>query len=372
MANQRFLRNKKLGYFSKTIFTANILAVVALLLSYGASFIDPSQFWPIAFFGLGFLPILIINIGFIVYWFLRKKRYMLISLLAIVAGWSLLSKHINFKNNNDKILVKPDSVVRVMSFNVHLFQHYDKHRTSFRDETIEFIRTVSPDVICFQEFYSRIRGSKQFTKVLQAEGEFEDYYFEPFERNDYQGYGQAIFSKYPIINSGSINEHSYGVNRIIFADIKRETDTLRIYNVHLRSFALQDEDKDFIQKSPSEQVKDEEKTIKLGRKLKTAFTNRSQQAKTLVQHIQNDCPHPYVVMGDFNDTPMSYSVNLVGKNMNNAFAEKGFGWGVTYFGILPIFQIDYIMSDKQIRIEDFGILKEKASDHYPIWADLAY
>ena len=372
MTRQSFLRKKKLGYFSKTIFTANILAVIAILLSYCASFIDPIEFWPIAFLGLAYLPILLINIGFIVYWFLRKKRYMLLSLFAILGGWTLLNKHINFKNKNDKILVKTDTTIRVMSFNVHLFQRYDNKKNKFRDETVEFIRTINPDVVCFQEFYSRIRGSKQFTKSLQKEGEFEDYYFEPFEKNDYEGYGQAIFSKYPIINNGTINENSYGVNRIIFADIKRETDTLRIYNVHLRSFALQEEDKDFIQKSPTEQVKDEEKTKKLGRKLKRAFTSRSNQAKTLVKHITTQCPHPYVVMGDFNDTPMSYSVNLLSKNMNNAFAEKGFGWGVTYFAILPIFQIDYIMSDKRIKIDDYGILKERLSDHYPIWADLLY
>ena len=372
MSRSRLLHKKKLGYFSKTVFTANIIAVLALLLSYSATFINPRELWIIAFFGLAYLPILLVNAGFIIYWFLRKKRYMLVSLIAIILGWPLLNKHINFKNSNDKILVKTDTIVRVMSFNVHLFQRYDNAKESFKDETVEFIRTVNPDVVCFQEFYSRIRGSKQFTKKLQNEGEFEDYYFEPFEKNDYEGYGQAIFSKYPIINSGAINKNSYGVNRIIFADLKRETDTLRVYNVHLRSFALQEEDKDFIQKSPTEQVRDEEKTIKLGRKLKRAFTNRSEQATTLLNHIENYCPYPYVVMGDFNDTPMSYSVSLLDKKMNNAFAEKGFGWGVTYFGILPIFQIDYIMCDKKIKIEDFGILKEKLSDHYPIWADLSY
>lgn len=371
MANQSFLRKKKLGYFSKTVFMANILAVLALLLSYCASFIDPREFWAIAFFGLAYLPILLINCGFIVYWFLRRKRFTLLSLVTILLGWSLLNKHINFRNNNDKILVKTDTAIRVMSFNVHLFQHYDNKKNKFRDETVEFIRTINPDIACFQEFYSRLRGSKQFTKALQAEGDFEDYYFEPFEKNDYEGYGQAIFSKYPIIHFGTIEENSFGVNRIIYADVKRETDTIRVYNVHLRSFALQEEDKDFIQKSPTEQVKDEEKTKKLGRKLKRAFSSRSNQAKTLVKHIAK-CPYPYVVMGDFNDTPMSYSVNLLGKNMNNAFEEKGFGWGVTYFGILPIFQIDYIMSDKRIKIDDYGILKEKLSDHYPIWADLNY
>ncbi|MBD1429556.1 MULTISPECIES: endonuclease/exonuclease/phosphatase family protein [Sphingobacterium] len=371
MANPSFLRKKKLGYFSKTVFMANILAVLALLLSYCASFIDPRDFWIIAFFGLAYAPILLINGGFIIYWLLRKKRNALLSLSAILIGWSFLNNHINFKNKNDKILVKTDTTIRVMSFNVHLFQQYDNKKNKFRDETVEFIRTINPDVVCFQEFYSRIRGSKQFTKALQEEGEFEDFYFEPFEKNDYEGYGQAIFSKYPIIHYGTIEENSFGVNRIIFADVKRETDTLRIYNVHLRSFALQEEDKDFIQKSPSEQVKDEEQTKKLGRKLKRAFTSRSNQARTLVKHISK-CPYPYVVMGDFNDTPMSYSVNLLSKNMNNAFAEKGFGWGVTYFGILPIFQIDYIMSDKRIKIDDYGILKERLSDHYPIWADLIY
>ena len=371
MANPSFLRKKKLGYFSKMVFMANILAALALLLSYCASFIDPRDFWIIAFFGLAYAPILLINGGFIIYWLLRKKRNALLSLIAILIGWSFLNNHINFKNKNDKILVKTDTTIRVMSFNVHLFQQYDNKKNKFRDETVEFIRTINPDVVCFQEFYSRIRGSKQFTKSLQKEGEFEDFYFEPFEKNDYEGYGQAIFSKYPIIHYGTIEENSFGVNRIIFADVKRETDTLRIYNVHLRSFALQEEDKDFIQKSPSEQVKDEEQTKKLGRKLKRAFTSRSNQARTLVKHISK-CPYPYVVMGDFNDTPMSYSVNLLSKNMNNAFAEKGFGWGVTYFGILPIFQIDYIMSDKRIKIDDYGILKERLSDHYPIWADLIY
>lgn len=371
MTSQSSYRRKKLGYFSKTVFTANIFAVICLLLSYSAAYINPQQLWVIAFFGLAFFPILLINFGFILYWFFRKKRYALLSLIAILGGWNLLSQHINFKNNNDKMVVKADSTMRVMSFNVHLFQKYNNTKNSFRDETVEFINSVNPDVVCFQEFYSRLRGSKQFTKKLKEEGNFEDYYFEPVSKNDYEGYGQAIFSKFPIIDFGTIFKNGYGVNRIIYADIKREADTIRIYNVHLRSFALQDEDKSFIQKSTSEQVKDEESTKRVGRKLKRAFTNRSEQAQSLRQHM-DDCPYPYVVMGDFNDTPMSYSVNLIAKNNHNAFQEKGFGWGVTHFGILPIFQIDYIFCDKKIRIDNYGIIKERLSDHYPIWADLSH
>lgn len=371
MANKTLFRNK-LGYFSKTIFIANIFAVIALILSYSASIIDPQRFWVIAFFGLAFLPILIINIGFIVYWFLRKKRYALLSLIVILLGWNLLDKHINFKNNNEKIVVKADSNLRVMSFNVLLFKNYNNPKINIREETLELIKTVNPDIICFQEFYSRLRGTKQFTKAIQKEGDFEDYYFEPTSKNDYEGYGPAIFSKDPIINHGIIYKNGYGINRIIFADIKREGDTIRVYNVHLRSFALQEEDKEFVQKSANNvQTTDEKSTKRVGRKLKQAFSNRSEQAKSLRTHIE-DCPYPYIVMGDFNDTPMSYSVNLISKGMNNAFQEKGFGWGVTHFGLLPIFQIDYIFCDKKIKVDNYGVIKERLSDHYPIWADLIY
>ena len=51
MTNQPVSRRKKLGYFSKTIFLVNIIAVIALLLSYSAAYIDPVSFWPLAFFG---------------------------------------------------------------------------------------------------------------------------------------------------------------------------------------------------------------------------------------------------------------------------------------------------------------------------------
>lgn len=361
-----------LGFFSKAVIVANILAVIALLLSYCASIINPQLFWPIAFFGLGFLPILIVNLLFIIYWFFRKKRYMLISLLSILLGWNLLNRHVTFKNNNERIINKVDSTLRVMSYNVLMFKKYDRPSEHFKDEALEIIKSIKPDVICFQEFYSRLKGSNQFSQIIKKEGEFEDYYFEPTSQNEYEGYGSAVFSKNPIVNKGAINQFGYGVNRIIFVDIKREQDTIRVYNVHLRSFALQEEDREFIQQTAaSMQLSDDGGTKRVGRRLKHAFTHRSDQAMALKEHMET-CPYPYVVLGDFNDTPMSYSVSLISESMNNAFLEQGYGWGVTHIGLLPIFQIDYIFCDKRVQIDNYGIIKERLSDHYPIWADLSY
>jgi endonuclease/exonuclease/phosphatase family metal-dependent hydrolase len=107
----------------------------------------------------------------------------------------------------------------------------------------------------------------------------------------------------------------------------------------------------------------------LSRKLKNAFELRSEQAHSLKKHM-NECQYPAIAVGDFNDTPMSYSVNLMGDGLYNAFKEKGNGWGVTHHALLPIFQIDYIFASPKFQVMNYQIVKQKLSDHYPVWSDL--
>lgn len=358
-------RTKRLGFIGVSLYTLNIVAVVALLLSYSAAFFNPDFFWPIAFFGLGYLPILIINVFFVLIWLFRKPKKALLSAFAILLGWSLMTQHITF--HNPVPVTDRDSVLRAMSYNVHLLVHADDGGISTKDSVIKIINEVNPDVLCMQEFQSTLTGQNTFMERLKKECGFRDYSFGSANYNEYHGYGQIIYSKYPIVNSGSITKNAYGVNRIIFADIVRNQDTIRIYNVHLRSFGLQSEDKDFIQ-NPSESAANEKvNTKKVSRKLRNAFSNRGSQALSLTEHLrQTKCPK--VVMGDFNDTPMSYSVNVIDRELNNAFKKKGNGWGVTHYKLFPVLQIDYIFTDFEVL--DYKVVKKKVSDHYPIWSDL--
>ena len=86
----------------------------------------------------------------------------------------------------------------------------------------------------------------------------------------------------------------------------------------------------------------------------------------------NQSPYPVIVCGDFNDVPNSYAYTTIGKNLQNGFAEKGFGIGNTYDGISPTLRIDNIFADKKFDVVQFERFKKKLSDHFPIAADLLY
>jgi len=368
-------RRKPLGLFSKAVLWANVCAVAALFVSYLAPVINPKTFWPIAFFGIAYLPLLVVNILFIAYWAFRRGRFVLLSFTAILLGWGTLTKHVGFHTGG--VDLSADSTgrdpnhVRLLTYNVHFFRtfHQDDTEPTIRNEAMQLMDSVSPDVICIQEYYTRQKGKFRMAKAFEREIGMRYHYFLPTAENEYEAYGMAIFSKYPIVGSGQVSGHEHGVNRVIYADIDKNGRIFRIYNVHLRSIGFQKEDYEFIKRPAKTLEKDAASTRRIGARLKWAFSERSAQAEALRRHSQ-DCKTPYVIAGDFNDTPLSYAVNNVSSDLVNAFREKGRGWGVTYNGDFPNFQIDYILASKDFKVSRYQIIKARLSDHYPVWADL--
>jgi endonuclease/exonuclease/phosphatase family metal-dependent hydrolase len=361
---------RPLGWFSKVVFVLNCIAVIGLFFSYLAPFVNPKFFWPLAFVGIAYPILLLINIIFVFYWLLRKPKVALISVLSLLVGWSTLTKTVRLTKETDEEY--RSSFLRIMSYNVHLFKGYGDDEDLYTTNDIFKIFTeVDPDIICLQEFYTRKKGDKDVRRSLISELGYKHHYFQEVAENDFDAYGIAIFSKYPIIKMGTlpVNIAHKNVNRIQYVDIEKDDKFIRIYNVHLQSIGFQKEDYAFINKRLSNMDEDISSTRRIGGRLKSAFIKRSEQVNLLYDHIQQ-CETPYVVVGDFNDTPTSYSVNKIARKMNNAFAKKGTGWGVTYNGAFPNFQIDYILASKEFGIKNFRILPEKISDHYPVWSDL--
>lgn len=362
--------NKSLSWWSGFVLFLNFMAVFLILISYLAPFVHPKSVWIFAFFGMSYPFLLILNFLFILFWLFRKPKWTLVSLFAILLGWNTLNKTIGFSNEAID-LQKEDTAIRLMSYNVHLFKALDDEKKSIRKDFFSILEDVNPDVICLQKFYTQRKGRENIKAVLIEKHGYKHFYFEEVAGNEFDAYGIAIFSKYPIVNTGSlaINLKEKNVNRIQYVDLKKDSSLIRVYNVHLQSVGFQQEDYQFISQEFSSLQADIASTKRIGGRLKDAFIKRSEQVDLLYDDIQN-CEIPYIVAGDFNDTPSSYAVNRIAKNAKIAFHEKGRGWGVTYNGAFPNFQIDYIMTSADFAIQNFQIIPEKISDHYPIWSDL--
>lgn len=365
-------KRPRIHLFSKFILITNIFAVISLLLSYLASYSDPASFWITPFFGLAYPAILIINVLFIFYWLIRWPKFALISGIAILAGWNVIQNYIGFRENTAIMVPKSsESFIRIMTYNVHNFKQFgDKNDKFTKDQILNVIRNEQPDVICFQEFFSRKKGEYNFRKYIQEILNTEYYYFKPSTDNGYEAIGMAIFSKFPIVNQGNIQfAKKMNWNEAIWADLKKGDKTFRVYNVHFQSISFQPEDYKYLQKVRKEIDTDVESSKKIGSRLKRAFIKRGNQVKMVKNHTDS-CTIPYIVAGDFNDTPISYTVKTISSGMNNSFREKGSGFGVTYNGAFPNFQIDYIFSSPEFSVKNYLIIDKKLSDHFPVRTDL--
>jgi endonuclease/exonuclease/phosphatase family metal-dependent hydrolase len=361
----------KLGFFDKLILLIALLLALGMAMGFFAGNFDPRQHILFAFFGLAYPFFLLANIIMAFYWLIRRKwAFMLLTFTIIAFGWRALVATYGFGGEAGASEKDSAHFLRLMTYNVHQFKPYGyQNDLSTKNEIIEVIKKQHPDVVCFQEFYTRYKGKFDIVDSIKKSLKLKYFYFVPSVKNDYEAIGLAIFSKYPIKNKGSIvfNGAVRG-NESIYADIEIEKQLLRIYNVHFQSISFQKEDYQYVEK-----VKEMKTDLKPSRRiagmLKYAFQKRAEQVDIMKDNLET-CTIPYVICGDFNDTPASYTVTQITKSLNNAFIKQGSGLGKTYNGKFPNFQIDYIATTKKIDVINYHIIEAKLSDHFPVRSDL--
>jgi len=362
----------KLSLFDKIFLWINCGLCLALLLAYMAPVTDPRKYWVIAFFGLAYPPILLANLLMIVYWALRRSWVVLISVITIVCGFGVLKNNIGLHpGNSDPLKSTNPAAVRMMTYNVHSFKKYGAvNDVSTRHDILAIISAKQPDVIGIEEYFTRKRGRFAMTDSIKKIIGSDNYDVQNFSGSDTEVEGIAIFSKWPIVAKGFIQLSSmFSGNQCVYADIKKGNQIFRLYSVHLQSINFDPEDYRYIDTVTQRGKPDIGSTRRLGGKLKRAFLKRAEQVELVKAHA-NKCPYPYIIAGDFNDTPTSYAVNQMEKGIKNAFHEKGFGLGRTYNGDFPNYQIDYIMASKQFDVASYTVIEKKLSDHFPVYADL--
>jgi endonuclease/exonuclease/phosphatase family metal-dependent hydrolase len=338
---------KKMSFISKTMLFFNVVVAIITLMAYLLPFLAPKWFPFLSVLSL-FLPFfLVVNLLFFMYWLIQFKKYIFVSGLVLLLGITFINKFYNLKSTT---LPKSEKEFTIMSYNVRLFNKFNwNKKANIPTKISEFVTEKNPDILCVQE-YSNLEKTQ-----------FSNYkYKHVFKEGKNIIVGNAIFSKYKIIDKGVINFPN-STNNAVYADIIKDKDTLRIYSMHLQSIKIStDIEEEEIQKM------NESKTKYIFRKISSAFTKQQEQALLLKQHY-TDCKYKKIICGDMNNSAFSFVYRTIKGSMQDAFESNGEGFGKTYnFKYYPA-RIDYIFADKNIQINSFETLNDfYNSDHFPL------
>ena len=349
----------------KILLWLNYFLSLALILTYLSVHISPERFALLSFFGLIYPFLLFANVFFLIYRIYRRQKYFLIPLFSIIIGFNHFTDFFifNIKKENP-----PQSSIRVLSYNVRMFDLYDWNKgVGTGQKILKLIKQKNLDIICLQEFYSN-SDSLNYQDSIIAIQNTKSYLIS--YKNQYNYSGNALFCRFPSINKGSVNIGDSN-QKCLFADIVRDLDTIRIYSIHLASLHLSKKDYEFIDNMENNDKNKNMKSVKgIGGKMLEAYKKRAKESNIISAHIKSS-PYKVIVCGDFNDVPISYSYRTIKGNLKDAFKESGFGLGITYIKRFFSFRIDYILHSPEFRSYNFNRTEKKLSDHYPIFCEIA-
>lgn len=331
----------------------NGIAALLLVVSYFSPRVDPLVAWWPSFIGLAYSYLLLMNIGFVVFWLFFYWRYLFLSLLCILAGWHTHQNFIQFSGLQDH----NSKGIKIISYNVLHFYSYLEGKND--TEILDFIAGQEANIICLQESKLQKTGALNPVKLKEY---FPGIKHVQLAHQSTWG-GPVTFTSYPIVNMGELRFEDSS-NMVIYTDVKIDGDTIRVYNCHMQSYGIRPEQYSIID-SIGFQRKQLQEVRQISKKLKDAYIQRSVQIKELKKSIES-CPFPVIVCGDFNDTPVSFSYHAMRSVLNDAFVESGKGVSNTYRGKLPSFRIDYIFYSNDFRAYNYERSHVEYSDHFPI------
>lgn len=337
---------KNLSFINKVIYFINVVAAVLLLFSYILPFLPPKTFSVLSVVNLGVSFLILVNALCFLYWLIRLKKQMTLSLVVLLIGYFSFGSLYKFSSSKK---IESSGNIKVMNYNVRLFNLYEwLPEKNIETKITDFIKIESPDVLCLQEYHPLKNTNLSLFK----------YKYEHLSGKKTK-YGQAIFSKFPIINSGSV-EFPDTPNNAIFVDVIKDDDTLRVYNIHLESLRI-DTKVESLKKEDSE---------RLFKRIGATFKMQQFQTELFLMH-KKQCQYSMVVCGDFNNTAFSYVYRKIKGDLSDTFKEAGNGFGRTYdFKFFPV-RIDFIFADDSFNVNGFEAFNEHYSDHYPIMATLS-
>ncbi len=351
----------------RILYIFNLLFVLLLLGVYVGMRVSPEFIPELSLFSYIYPLLLVVNVLFCLFWLFFKRKYIFVPLAVILIGSSYTPRFIgfNFQASNQE----QEKTLSIMTFNVGHFQYNaqedKKIAIANKDSILSLIKTMSPDVVCLQE-YASVKKSKTCFHYIMTEVLGYEHFFAPDNSSNYVR-GSVIYSKHSISRSGTLFPLKKNYYSKTYADVVVEKQTLRIYNVHLDSYRLSEQEKTEVNKIKDAEMISEETSKSILDKLLETNKEQAKEVREL-KSILDQTMEEYLLVGDFNATPYSYTYQVLQKDLKDSFVEKASGFSGTYNDLLPKFRIDYIFASQSIDFLSYEQNVYNYSDHNPVFA----
>lgn len=367
--SRRSSRKPRRGVFmllvdaAMTLLTAVVAAttVIVWLLPY----VNPAKMWVFPVLSPAAPVIYLATMVAALYWIVRwrwVRAGIMLSLVVIGLFRVPLFYKPELMRDYD-VEINTRNTILVMTYNLRNF--YGEDGKSSADGVAQMIGERDPDIICAQEFNSRLADKSRRMKALLDK--YERATFGRQEVRDSLSTSQlAIFSKYRILRSGRI----LAPNVAVWADLLIGDDTVRVFNNHLRTTAIKASEGDYI--TNRDFLADSARETKLRSMVGRMSGNsalRAEQADSISKVVDATATR-LLVCGDFNETPVSYVYRTMSRGLNDAFSEAGKGYSHTFHGFANALRIDYVLSSEGFETLSYEVLPAKFSDHLPVFVRL--
>lgn len=342
-----------------TLLTVAVAAVMAI--TYLVPYVNPGRIWFLPVLGLAAPAVYVASVILMLYWIIRWRWIQAgIMLVLVVLGLGRVSLfwRPEIRRSYEEI-VSDRGTVKVMTYNVRSF--YGPDGESSVEGIVDLIREQNPDIVCLQEFNGRLAGGSDSFRLLLDSYDISRF-DETRDSEVPEDTGLVILSKYRILRSATVlTPHSSS-----WADLLVDEDTLRVFNNHLHSTAINADDNEYI--TTRRFLSDTAREVKF-RSIVSRLRANSELRAAQVDSISTEIRATRwgrLVCGDFNDTPVSYVYRTMARGLNDAFSECGSGYSHTFRGFYNTLRIDYVLSSDDFETLSYEVLPVEFSDHHPV------
>lgn len=347
---------KQIKYtFIFTSIAINISFIMAMNVCAYSAYFSPQIHPTLSYLGMAFPALLAINLLFIPFWIIIKRKFLYIPLL----GLALCGGSIRTYCPINPFVSEEGADIKFISYNVFNMGDSTNRNIPSENPILLYLLDQDADIICLQEANNVDYGTNLDTiKTI----------YPYFEKQKAKDNSMAVLSKYPIIGFENLDNDETHMRAFIYR-IKVNDDTIHVINNHFESFKLMQNDKDNykeIIEHPELETTDE-RIDSLLLKVKYANSSRSHQIDWLSNYIDSLEAKYIILCGDFNENPISYSHHKLTSKLNDAYTRGGNGPGWTYNRSAMYFRIDNILISDNIKSCKAKVDKSiDTSDHYPI------